>query len=176
MAIMEETTMFGGFGSPRVVFRPAVWLSLTLLLAGCAGLGRPLEQPRINLADIRVEDMAGLETAFVVQLRVFNTNETDLKVSGIECDLDINEQRFATGVSKTDVTIPSYGSEIVSVTLYTSVLSMVRSMMGLPEHQKLSYRLKGKLRIHTESMLLPTLPFKSEGQLSLEDITPRKNS
>lgn len=153
---------------------PALWLSVTLLLIGCAGIGKTLEQPRINLANIRVEEMTGLETAFLVQLRVFNTNDKDLQISGIECDLDINDQRFATGVSKTDVTIPSYGSELVSVTVYTSVLSMVRSMMSLPQHQELSYRLVGKLRINDESMLLPTLPFKSEGKMSLEDITPRK--
>ena len=149
-------------------------LSVTSVLTGCAGMGNTLEQPKINLANIRVEEMTGLETAFLVQLRVFNTNETDLKISGIECDLDINDQRFATGVSKTDVTIPSYGSELISVTVYTSVLSMVRSMMSLPHHQELSYRLVGKLRINDESMLLPTLPFKSEGKVSLEDITPPK--
>ena len=152
-----------------------VLLVLLLLLAGCAGVGNTLEQPKINLANIRVEEMKGLETAFLVQLRVFNTNDTDLKISGIDCDLDINDQRFATGVSKTDITIPSYGSELVSVIVYTSVLSMVRSMMSLPHHQELSYRLEGKLRINSESMLLPTLPFKSEGKVSLEDITPPKN-
>ena len=149
-------------------------LPVTLALAGCAGMGKTLEQPKINLANIRVEEMTGLETAFLVQLRVFNTNETDLKISGIECDLDINDQRFATGVSKLEVTIPSYESELVTVTVYTSVLSMVRSMMSLPHHQELFYRLKGKLRIDDESMLLPTLPFKSEGKVSLKDITPPK--
>ena len=158
----------------KITVGMAIWLLVTLVLTGCAGVGKSLEQPRINLANIKVEEMTGLETAFLVQLRVFNTNETDLNVSGIECDLDINDQRFATGVSKTDVTIPSYGSELVSVTVYTSVLSMVRSMMSLPHHQELSYRLKGKLRINDESMLLPTLPFKSEGKVSLEDITPPK--
>jgi LEA14-like dessication related protein len=147
-----------------------------LVLGGCAGLGKPLEQPRINLANIRVEEMTGLETTFLVQLRVFNTNETDLQVTGIECDLDLNQQRFATGVSKAAVTIPSYGSELVSITVYSSVLSMVRSMMSLQHHQQLSYRLKGKLRLGGESMLLPMLPFESEGKLSLDDITPRKNS
>ena len=153
-----------------------IWLLAALVLGGCAGLGKPLEQPRINLANLRVEEMTGLETAFLVQLRVFNTNETDLEVTGIECDLDLNEQRFATGVSKTAVTIPSYGSELISVTVYSSVLSMVRSVMSLQQNQQLSYRLKGKLRLGGESMLLPVLPFKSEGKMSLEDITPRKNS
>ena len=151
----------------------ALWLMIVLI--GCAGFGKTLEPPRINLANIRVEEMTGLETAFLVQLRVFNTNEKDLQVTGIECDLDLNERRFATGVSKTAVTVPSYGSELVSVTVYSTVMSMVRSMMSLQQHQQLSYRLKGKLRLNDESMLLPILPFKSEGKVTLDDITTRKS-
>ena len=50
-----------------------VLLATVVAFGGCAGFGKTLEQPRINLADIRVEEMAGLETAFLVQLRVFNT-------------------------------------------------------------------------------------------------------
>lgn len=159
----------------RLATGAMVLLTAMMVLSGCAGLGKTLEQPRINLANIRVEEMTGLETAFLVQLRVFNTNEKDLQVTGIECDLDLNDRRFATGVSKTAVTIPSYGSEMVSVTVYTSVLSMVRSMMRLQQNQQLSYRLKGKLRLDDESMLLQTLPFKSEGKMTLDDITPRKS-
>jgi hypothetical protein len=49
-------------------------------------------------------------------------------------------------------------------------------MMRLPHHQELSYRLAGTLRLKDDSMLLTALPFKSEGKLTLEDITPRKNS
>ena len=154
----------------------AIVLSAMVVLTGCAGLGKPLDPPRINLANIRVEEMTGLETAFVVQLRVFNTNEKELRVTGIECDLDLNQQSFATGVSKTAVTIPSYGSELVSITVYSTVLSMVRSMMSLQQHQQLSYRLKGKLRLDADTMLVPMLPFKSEGKVTLEDITPRKSS
>lgn len=159
----------------RLATGAMVLLTAMMVLSGCAGLGKTLEQPRINLANIRVEEMTGLETAFLVQLRVFNTNEKDLQVTGIECDLDLNDRRFATGVSKTAVTIPSYGSEMVSVTVYTSVLSMVRSMMRLQQNQQLSYRLKGKLRLDDESMLLQTLPFKSEGKMTLDDITPSKS-
>ena len=159
----------------RLATGVTIMVLVMMVLIGCTGFGKTLEQPRINLANIRVEEMTGLETAFLVQLRVFNTNEKDLQVTGIECDLDLNERRFATGVSKTAVTIPSYGSELVSVTVYSTVLSMVRSMMSLQQHQQLSYRLKGKLRLDDESMLLPTLPFKSEGKVTLEDITPRKS-
>ena len=66
-------------------------LSLGLMLASCAGLGKPLEPPRVSLADIRVENFTGFETVFRIQLRVINTNDMDLNVKGLEAQLEINE-------------------------------------------------------------------------------------
>ncbi len=157
--------------SKTKVFRivPAVEIiAIVLLLAGCAGIGKPLEPPRVSLADIRVEDFTGFETVFQIQLRVINTNDMDLKVKGIEAVLEINGQPFATGVSNTPVKIPSFGTELVTVAVYSSVLKMFRSVYGLHESEELKYRLNGKLRVAGENTLATTLPFESEGVVTLD--------
>jgi LEA14-like dessication related protein len=56
----------------------------SLTIGGCAGVGKQLDPPRISLANIRVLGVSGLETVFQIQMRVFNTNDVDLKVKGIE--------------------------------------------------------------------------------------------
>ena len=142
-------------------------LSLGLMLAGCAGLGKPLEPPHVSLADIRVESFTGFETVFQIQLRVINTNDTDLNVKGLEAQLEINEQPFATGVSNTPVKIPSFGTELVTVALYSSVIKMFRSVYGLHESEELKYRLYGKLRVSGDSTFATTLPFESAGEVTL---------
>jgi len=139
-----------------------------VLLSGCAGVGKQLDPPRISLANIRVQEVTGLETAFQIQLRVFNANDVDLKVKGIKAELDINGQPFATGVSNTPVQISSYGTELVTVTVYSSVIKMFRSIYGLKESEELKYRLNGKLRVSANNMLPTTLPFESEGQVTLK--------
>ena len=96
------------------------------LLAGCAGFGNHLEPPRISLADMRPEEFTGLETVFRVQLRVFNTNDMELNVKGIEADLEINGNPFATGVSKAETTIPAFESALVPVTVYSSVIDIFK--------------------------------------------------
>ena len=136
-------------------------LAIGLLLAGCAGLGKPLEAPRVSLADIRVEDFTGFETVFQIQLRVINTNDVDLKVKGIEALLEINGQPFATGVSNTPVKIPSFGTELVTVAVYSSVIKMFKSVYGLQEAEELKYRLNGKVRVAGDNALATTLPFES---------------
>ena len=142
-------------------------LSINLLLAGCAGIGKTLEPPRVSLADIRVEDFTGFETVFQIKLRVINPNEVDLKVKGLETELEINEQSFATGVSNTPVKIPSYGTELVTVAVYSSVIKMFRSVYGLQESEELTYRLNGKIRVAGDNAPATTLPFESEGVVTL---------
>jgi len=139
-----------------------------LIIAGCAGVGTQLDPPRISLANIQVQEVTGLETAFQIQLRVFNANDVDLNVKGIKAELEINEQTFATGVSNTPVDIPSYGTELVTITVYSSVIKMFRSVYGLKDTEELRYRLNGKLRVAGNNMLPTTLPFESEGQVTLK--------
>jgi len=143
-----------------------------LAIGGCAGVGRQLDPPRISLANIRGQEVSGLETAFQIQLRVFNTNDVDLKVKGIEAELEINGQPFATGVSNTPVEIPSYGTELVTVTVFSSVIKMFKSIYGLKGSEELTYHLSGKLRVSGNNILPTTLPFESEGEVTL---TPSKD-
>lgn len=141
----------------------------SLAIAGCAGVGKQLEPPRVSLANIRVEEVSGLETAFEIQMRVFNANDVDLKVKGIKAELDINGQPFATGVSNAPVEIPSYGTELVTVTAYSSVIKMFKSVYGLKGSEELKYRLNGKISVSAGNNMVPiTLPFESEGQVSLK--------
>ena len=148
-------------------------LIIGLLLAGCAGIGKPLEPPRVSLAHVRVEDFTGFETVFQIQLRVINTNDVDLRVKGLEAELEINGQPFAAGVSNTPVTIPSFGTELVTVTVYSSVIKMFQSVYGLQESEELKYRLNGKLRVAGDKTLATTLPFESEGVVTLNG--PKKS-
>ena len=152
----------------KVLVRP---LLLALFLVACAGLGQRLEPPRITLANIQPQEIAGLETAFQIQIRVFNTNEVALKVKGIECDLDINGENFATGVSGTAVEIPPYGTEIVPIVVYSSVINVFKGIYGIQKAEELSYRLKGKLRLGGGGSGPSLLPFQSEGKVTLKELT-----
>ena len=142
---------------------------VSLALTGCAGVGTRLDPPQVSLANIRIEDVTGLETAFEIQMRVINANDVALTVKGIKAELDVNGQPFAAGVSNTPVEIPSYGSALVTVTAYSSVINMFKSVYGFKESQELKYRLNGKIRVSAGSSMTPaTLPFESKGQVTLK--------
>ena len=133
-------------------------------------MGQRLEPPRVKLATIRVQEFNVLETVFEVQLRVFNTNESALTVRGLECELEINGQPFAIGVSDANVEIPSYGTQLLPLNVYASVFDIIKSLQGLQKHQEqLTYQIKGKVRLGAGA-LPSVLPFNSEGNISLPDL------
>ena len=159
----------------RILLLAGCVVTSIFLLTHCAGVGRQLEPPRISLAHIQPQEFTGLEAVFQIKLRVFNTNDVALNVKGIEADLEINGKPFATGVSKAAVKIPSYGSELVAVTVYSSVIDIVKGIHGLQKAEQLNYRLTGKLRVAAESMMSTTLPFESEGQVTFNEFGPAEN-
>jgi LEA14-like dessication related protein len=157
----------------HIEFAAAAMLAI-LTLAGCAGLGKPLETPRISLSNIQVQESKGLETAFLVQLRVTNPNDVDLDIKGVDCDLAINGKPFAYGISNTQVKVPAFGSETIPVTVYSLVLDIVKGLFGLQQREDLSYQVKGKVRMAGGGLMPSTLPFDSQGTVSIKDLAPRR--
>ena len=151
------------------------WLAMLLLLvlAGCAGFSS-LEKPQVTLADIQIQEVKTLETAFLVQLRVMNPNTTPLEIEGLSCDVELDGRKFASGLQGGQGTIPAYGSVLVPMEVYASVLDMFTSVLGVLQNQNepgtvgrpISYRLKGKVRVSSGGFS-HNLPFASEGEIKL---------
>ena len=142
-------------------------------MAGCAGVGKHLEPPRVKLANIRPESFNLLETVFEVQLRVFNTNDTPLTIKGLESEIEINGKAFAFGVSESDVEVPAFGTALLPLRVYSSVFDIIKSAVGMHDQEQLRYRIEGKLRLGA-GIFPGVLPFESEGTISLPDIPELK--
>jgi LEA14-like dessication related protein len=150
------------------VFLRVVAAACLLLTPGCAGLGKTLEAPRVSLADVRIQEMKGLENVVHIDLRVFNTNDIPLMVRGIDCDLTMNGKRLATGVSRVEQEIPAYGTTVVPMILYSSVVDLFRGVMGLHDKEKVKFGLTGKLRVEGGTWMPSAIPFNAESEISLD--------
>jgi LEA14-like dessication related protein len=138
-----------------------------LELAGCAGLGKRLEVPRVTLADIRIEKIKAFEAVTKVELRVLNTNDVSLEIEGIDCTVQLNDREFATGVLNTKTTVPPRDTAIVPMTLYSSLIDVGRGILDFRSDRKLTYKIKGRLHLGGGVLIPPVLPFTSEGELPL---------
>lgn len=113
-----------------VLKRRMVWALATFLFVGCAGLGRQLEMPQVNLTSIALEKMTLFESIFDVQLRILNTNDLELTTKGINFVLKLNGKKFATGVSDAKVTIPALGTAVIPLKVYSNLINMFISLPG----------------------------------------------
>ena len=141
---------------------------ILLILFGCAGWGKRLETPRITLSNFNVQEIKIFESVFTIEMRVFNTNDTSLEIKGLNCDLELNGKRLATGVANVKINIPSYETAIIPMTLYSSVLGVVKVLRSLAKTENLEYKLTGRLRIGGGA-IPSTIPFKSTGELPLKE-------
>ena len=139
-------------------------------ISACAGLGKQLQPPRMNIARITVQEIKEFEAVFKIDLRIFNTNEAPLLVKGIDFRLEINDRYVASGISSTPTEIPPYGTATVPIIVYSSLLDMAKGMLGLHREEKVRYRVGGHLRIHAGLLAPSTIPFESVGELSAEEI------
>jgi LEA14-like dessication related protein len=172
----------------RIKFLPIPLLCMVvvaglMILDGCAGFGRRLESPEISLANISLQEAKAFETTFELALRVFNTNDVPLEIRGIECELEINGNKLAKGVSATQTKVPAFGTELVRMTVYSSMLGMVKSMLDMIRSaqsdqipRKMNYKISGRLSIGGDATVPWKLPFKSQGEVDLEGLSTGKKS
>ncbi|NCC58183.1 MAG: hypothetical protein EOM17_11215 [Synergistales bacterium] len=146
-------------------------------LNGCAGLYGLKEDPKISIADVRIQEVKAMEGIFVIKLRILNPNDVDLDLHGINCDLEINKRHFASGISDSNQTVPAYGTTIVPVEVYASVLDMISSVADLmhsagkipSKDHPLPYTLQGTVRFGIHGFT-KEIPFKSSGEISLKGL------
>lgn len=155
---------------PFVLF---ILLALLSTIMGCATLSNKLEPPELSLVALRVKDVKGLEAAFDIDLRVLNRSERPLAIQGLDCDLSLNERKFARGVANPQKEIPPYSSDIITLTVYSSVLDMVPVIQRLlnsrdPKIRQhiWTYAIKGHLRM-PGSGPWSKIEFKNRGEIDM---------
>ena len=157
----------------RRAIRPGSLLLLSVLMiffTACAGLGKRLQPPGINVADIHVQEVKAFETVLKIDLRLINPNDVPLDIKGLNCDLELNGKRFASGVANEKKVIPPYGTGVIPVVVYSSVFKVIRGVIGMKGKENFKYRLKGQVHLEGNRLFGSTIPFESAGELSLKTL------
>ena len=141
--------------------------ALAVLMSACAVLKPAVQQPQLNLIDVRLLDAQLLEQRYQLTFRVLNPNDLDIPIQGMYFELALAERPFATGVSNTPVTLPAYGEATVTVTVSTNIINTVKQLaeffQGRP--QEVSYRLSGHLTV--DLPMVGRLPVSADGTVRL---------
>lgn len=138
-----------------------------LFLVGCVGPGKKLEPPRITLTNIQVQEIKVFESVFQIELRVVNPNDVAIDIKGLDCELELNDKHFASGVSNKKIKVSSFDTAIIPITVYSSVFDLAKGLFDAGKKQMMNYKLTGRLHLGGGLSVPSVIPFKSEGELSL---------
>lgn len=137
------------------------------VIPACSTLPRDFETPKFSIANIAPKEVSVFEQRFDVQLRIQNPNTFDLDINGIRFDIDLNDKEFGNGMSGQHVTVPRFGSELVTAEVITGLGSFLRQASGMSAGAtKVRYRLKGKAFAEAPSTF--TIPFDEGGEIDFD--------
>ena len=146
-----------------------LWLCI-LILSACSMPGQRVEPPRITLSSIKIQDINFFEAVLHIEVRVVNPQDATYDVKGIDCVLDLDQVKLASGVSNTLTHIPSLQSAVIPLTIYSSVEDMAKCLKELKGKDKINYNIKGKLHLAGGFLKPSMIAFNTDGQISLEGL------
>src|SRR5215467_13818368 len=143
-----------------------IGFSSCILLSACSTMPKDFETPKVSIANIAPNDMTLMEQRFDVQLRIQNPNNFDLGINGVRFDIALNGREFGSGMSGAKVTVPRFGSEVISGEVITGLGSILRQAQQLSSGgTKVQYSLKGKAFADSPGTF--TIPFEDIGDIDL---------
>ena len=153
--------------------KPLAVLGL-LALSACAGLGTKLETPGIDFVGIRAVEASLFEQKLEVRLRVQNPNTIALPVNGLDVDMELAGEPFATGVTAREFVVPAHGEAEFDMIVTANAASALLKIAGADRksREEIGYRLRG--RLSTRLGLLRSIPFEESGTLPLGDLTGKR--
>jgi len=148
--------------------RSALFVLLTfgiLSFGGCAGFQHH-DPIQVSMAGFEPLQGQELELRMLVKLRIQNPNDLPVDFNGVFIQMDVQGNRFATGVSDASGSVPRYGETIVNVPVSISAFSIVREAIGIMTKEysgKITYELTGKIAVPA----FDSVRFKSKGEFKL---------
>jgi LEA14-like dessication related protein len=156
---------------PQRIF---VLLAAAVILGGCAGLFKPIEVPKIELAAIGIQKADFSESVLQLKLMVTNPNRIPLTLNALVCDLSLNGNPVASGISQETVDIPALGSGAVTLTVVTSAVRIVTTLLeALARGIAVDYRLTGDVQLKGGLFMPSAIPFDTRGEVPIRNIIGR---
>ena len=141
-------------------------LLVAALLGACALT--KFQAPQLTVVDVQLANADLWSQHLKLRLHVHNPNDRELPVSGIECSLEVEGQKFASGTSAASFVVPALGDAEFDMNVtadLSSTLLKLTSMGSGALDKDLSYRLVGKVSL--SKGWLRSVPFDERGTFKL---------
>jgi len=139
------------------------WIFIFVFLCACSSLvGKFLENPKIELQNVSVQDINFSGCKLMFHLKVENPNKVDIKVDEVNYKIYLNDKEVTTTKTESSVTIPAKSEALVDLPLPVEYQKIWPDLKDLFEKKSATYKIEGSAKLP-----FVTLPFTKEGKIDL---------
>lgn len=143
-------------------------VSVTFMLTACASSTALVESPSIKLANIRSGHLGFDRQTFVLEFQISNPNSFPLPVRAVRYNLLVAEQRFASGETAGEFTVPAGGDSAFAISVDLDMMqqtSRLSSFLRVGSQGDVPYKLDGSISVNIPMTGL--IPFSNSGSIAL---------
>jgi LEA14-like dessication related protein len=143
-------------------------LLAVMWLAACSTSGQLVESPTIELTSVEVSSIGFNGQTFLLSFGVSNPNPFPLPVRSVRYNVQLADQRFASGETASNFSIPARGKGEFAISVDLDVLRsahQLTSVLHSGVREPVVYELSGTLAV--DLPLVKPLPFSSSGVISI---------
>jgi LEA14-like dessication related protein len=139
-------------------------------LGACASLPENvISKPEVKLRDVQVMGLGFQNQTFLLSFDISNPNPFPLPVNHVSYSVRLDGQRFASGKTASDISVPAGGESRFAISVELDLLSTaprVLSIMRDGTRREIPYRLDGELGI--DIPMTPPVSYRTEGLIRLD--------
>lgn len=138
--------------------RLSLVLSSLLLLQACSSVPGVIEQPKVSIQQIQVQDISLTQGTAVIILNVSNPNAFPIPLQGIEYGLALNGRVVASGDQPENITIGARQDVPVKIPVTLDFAEILRLTPEMIRSRTVAYDLGGAVRLP-----FVKIPFQRQG-------------
>lgn len=139
-------------------------------LGACASLPENLvTKPEVQLRDVQVLGLGFKNQTFLLSFDIHNPNPYPLPVNHIRYGVRLDGQRFASGQTQSDISIPAGGDAEFAISVELDLLSTAPRLLSIVREgarRDIPYELDGELGI--DIPMTPPVSYRSSGSIRLD--------
>jgi LEA14-like dessication related protein len=135
------------------------------LLSACAAMLPRLEPPQLTVTQVELIGGNLQQQQVHLTLHVINPNARAIDVRGIDCNLELSGEAFATGSTEAAFTLPASGETDFGLNVTAHLDTALVALMSGLGHRTVDYRMYGQ--VHLGSGLMRNIPFEQKGRVKL---------
>ena len=139
------------------------------VLGACASLPENIiAKPEVELSDIEVMGLGFGNQTFLLSFEIRNPNPFPLPVNHVSFGVRLAGQRFASGETASDISVPASGDAQFAISVELDLLSTAPQLLSIVRENRrrdIPYALEGKLGV--DIPMTPPVSYRTDGLIRL---------